>query len=85
MKKLDKKVLLDGQKKLDEINRSGKYSFNQTIDENGHIHVDCDAETFIKETGLITLDEHIKRLGDILDECAEQHNIEYDKNQIFGH
>ena len=85
MRKLDKKVLLEEQKILDEINRSGKYSFKQTIDEYGHIHVDCDAETFIREMGLITLDEHFKRLGEILDECARQHKINYDKNQIFGH
>ena len=75
-RKLDKKVLLEEQLKLDEINRSGKYSFNQRIDDNGDIHVDCDVETFIRETGLITLDVHFKRLGEILDECARQNNIE---------
>ena len=85
MRKLDKKVLLEEQRKLDEINRSGKYSFKQTIDEYGNIHIDCDAETFIKETGGITLDEAFKRFGEKLDECARQHNIEYDKNKIFGH
>lgn len=55
------------------------------IDDNGDIHVDCDAETFIREMGLITLDDHFKRLGEILDECTRQHKINYDKNQVFGH
>lgn len=85
MRKLDKKVLLEEQRKLDEFNRSGKFSFTQTIDEYGHIHVDCDAETFIREMGLRTLNEHFKRLGEKIDECVRQHNIEYDKNKIFGH
>lgn len=52
---LSKEVLLKEQQLLDEINSSGKYSFNQTIDENGDIHVDCDAETLIKEMGFIPL------------------------------
>lgn len=80
MKNLDKIVLLEEQKKLDEINRSGKYSFTQTMDDNGHIHVDCDAETFIKEMGLITLEEAFKRYGEIIDTYAQKYSIEYDKN-----
>lgn len=72
--KLSKKVLLEEQKRLDEINASGKYSFNQTIDENGEIHVNCDAETYIKEMGYIPLEEHIRRLNKIADEYTNKNS-----------
>lgn len=75
MRKLDKKVLSEEQKRLDEINRSRKYSFKQTIDEYGHIHVDCDAETLIREIGGITKEEAFKRFGEKIDKCARQHKI----------
>ena len=61
---LSKEVHLKEQQLLDEINSSGKYSFNQTIDDNGDIHVDCDAETLIKEMGLIPAEEAFKRFNE---------------------
>ena len=65
MKTFTSKMRLDEQKRLDEINASGRYSFNQTIDNNGHIHVDCDLDTYVRELGLISMEEHIKRLNQI--------------------
>ena len=72
--KLSKRVLLEEQKRLDEMNASGKYSFNQTIDENGEIHVNCDAETYINEMGYIPLEEHIRRLNEIANEYTNKDN-----------
>ena len=62
--RLSKEVLLKEQQLLDEINSSGKYSFNQTIDDNGDIHVDCDAESLIKEMGFIPAEEAFKRFNE---------------------
>ena len=74
MRKLDKKVLLEEQRRLDKINRSGKYSFTQTIDEYGYIHVDCDAETFIREMGGITVEKAFKHFMNKIGENVGQSN-----------
>lgn len=73
MKKLSKKVLLKEQQILNEINSSGKYSFIQTIDDNGDIHVDCDAETLIKEMGFIPAEEAFKRFNEKASGCSDKH------------
>ena len=72
--KLSESEIRERQKRLDEINSSGKYSFKQTVDEYGIIHVDCDADTLIQEMGYITLEEHIKKLNDIENKYANQNN-----------
>lgn len=72
--KLSESEIRERQKRLDEINSSGKYSFKQTVDEYGIIHVDCDAETFIQEMGDITLEEFIRRLDDIENKYVNQNN-----------
>ena len=73
MKKLSKEEIMKLQNKMDEEKRRNNYSFNLTVDEFGHIHVDCDSETFIRETGLIPLEEHIRRLNMIQMNYEKRH------------
>lgn len=65
MEKISKEERRRLQKLADQEKCRNNYSFNLTVDEFGQLHVDCDAETFIRETGLITMEEHIKRLNNI--------------------
>ena len=65
----------EAQKRLDRINRSGRYSFKQTIDARGCIHVDCDLETFVREMNLISAEDMMKKLYSKLDNYAERNNI----------
>lgn len=84
MTKLSKEVLLKEQQLLNEINASGKYSFNQTIDDNGDIHVDCDAETLIKEMGLIPSEEVFKRFNDkVKDGSSSNLEVNFTQGEVL--
>lgn len=65
MKTLTNSLILEERKRLNEINKSGKYSFNETIDDDGNLHIDCSYEQYAEELGLIPLEEHLKNLGNI--------------------
>ena len=72
--RLTEQEIKEQQKLLDEMNRSGKFSFNQTVDEYGIIQVDCDPETVIQEMGLITIEESNKRINQIIDANSHEHS-----------
>ena len=58
-------LILEERKRLNEINKSRKYSFNETIDDDGHLHIDCGYEQYAEELGLIALEEHFKNLASL--------------------
>lgn len=65
MKTLPKSLILEERKWLNEINNSGKYSFSETIDDDGNLHIDWGYEQYAEELGLIVLEEHLKKLASL--------------------
>ena len=72
MKKLSKEEIMNLQNIVDEEKHRNNYTFNTMVDEFGRFHVDCDLDSYVRELGLISMEEHIKILNRIQENYAKE-------------